>query len=780
MRILDHLLKAIQNAAVFNPDVTAAPVCILWPDRDKQWEAVIPRLQNELSQLCVLGDYNPDKLTGPAIWLRCLMAKKTKDVELPGDKVPILYLPGVSRQDLRAVETCSDDLKPLAELQYRGVIWSQINAKDWTILAFLKSDQGGLGLDVAQDSGTKNAMQLALYLLLEEKRDLLENKRLDKDYFNTLLTGGDPVRDLLLWLDHEKVFIDSRGDNEWKAFIEVCKSQLAFNPLKDGVLSGAFKLAEHKGPWKAVWERFCEAPKRYPNIPDLLCKCQMPSPDLFSNEKTHGGWPQWNEFQENKLQKELSGLIKLPPHEAGKKIKVLIESHVQRKNLVWSELGFSPLALAGEHLAILAEITSNQLAAGTAKEMAQNYSNWGWKADAAVIKALACVEKNSDFRAVSTAIRSIYLSWMEDSAQHLQKVVDKDGYPGKLLSDASKIPASPGECIIFIDGLRFDTAKRLSDLLIKSGMQVSESITWAALPSVTATGKPAVAPVHDLIKGELANSDFEPVVSKTGKSLKGGYHLKKLLKDKGWSVLGKNETGDPSSFAWCEIGDIDHEGHDRGWKLAKHIKAILRDIKEQIDSLIAAGWKTIRIVTDHGWLLLPEGLPKIDLPSVLTENKWGRCAAIKPGADSNESLYPWYWNPNQYFALSNGISCYKKGEEYAHGGLSLQECLTLELKIHNNSANKPESLAKITDIKWKGLRCTVAVDGNFAGLTLDIRTQAGSSSSSIVMNTKPVKKSGKGSVVIENEDLEGKDAAVVLLNKKGQLTAQILTKIGGE
>jgi hypothetical protein len=44
-------------------------------------------------------------------------------------------------------------------------------------------------------------LQLALYRLLDEDVFLLKGKRLDKDYFNTLLTGGDPIRDLLQWLD---------------------------------------------------------------------------------------------------------------------------------------------------------------------------------------------------------------------------------------------------------------------------------------------------------------------------------------------------------------------------------------------------------------------------------------------------------------------------------------------------------------------------------------------------------------------------------------------------
>jgi len=136
------LVKAIRSASVFNPDVQVAPACILWPDKDRQWEAVIPRLQGEMPELLVLGDYAPEKRTGPAIWLRCVIAGAAVGVELPAERPPIFYLPGVSRQDLRAVEGCPDRLKPLAELQYRGAIWTQVNAKDWTILAFLKTDQG--------------------------------------------------------------------------------------------------------------------------------------------------------------------------------------------------------------------------------------------------------------------------------------------------------------------------------------------------------------------------------------------------------------------------------------------------------------------------------------------------------------------------------------------------------------------------------------------------------------------------------------------------------------
>lgn len=778
MRLLVHLLKAVRDAAVFNPEIQIAPACILWPDRDRQWEAAIPALQAELPELMTLGDYAPEKRIGPAIWLRCVIAGQVPDVSPPEDRMPIFYLPGISRQDLRAIESCPDHLKPLAELQYRGVIWSQINAKDWTILAYLKSNQGGLGLDVAQDNDARNAMQLALRRLLDEDVALLKGKRLDKDYFNTLLTG-DPIRDLLQWLDQGDAFQASRGENEWKAFVEVCKSQLAFNPRNEGVLAGSARLANHEGPWQAVWERYCEAPQHYPNIPAQIRRCQPPEFDLFTDEQVAEGWPQWNDIQEKELCHSLRGLDKVPPHDARTRIEELEKQHGHRRYLVWAELDEAPLARALEHLATIAESTKNSLAAGSVDDLAASYRNHGWRVDDGVIRALAQVDSPADFEAMTTAIRSVYLPWVEESARYLQKMVDDASYPGGTCLTVKETPFSPGDCVLFVDGLRFDAGKRLVEYLDACGLDISEEPTWAALPSVTATGKAAVTPVRDKIRDVDGSPDFEPSVADTGQSLKGGYHLKKLLTDAGWSILEHSADGDGQGMAWCEFGDIDHEGHDRGWKLAKHIDALILEIRDRIMGLLAAGWKRVRVVTDHGWLLLPGGLPKIELPSALVESKWGRCASLKPGASTEERLYPWYWNPNQYFALADGVYCFKKGEEYTHGGLSLQECLTLQLTVTRGESAQAAAPVEFTDVVWKGLRCTVAVDGNFSDLSLDVRSQAGNSSSSVVVGVKLLQDKGTASVVVEDEDMEGREATVVLIDTDGSLVAQIATVIGG-
>ncbi len=790
--IFDRLAEAIRSAAVYNPDVQAAPVCILWPDRDRQWEAVVPRLQAELPELFVLGDYRPEARTGPAIWLRCVLAGKAgaeKDPSLPdevreakasyarAENLPVFYLPGFGRQDLRAVETCPRALMPLAELQYRGVIWSQVNAKDWTILAFLKSDQGGLGLDVAQDNDAKHAMQLALPRLLGEDVALLQGKRLDRDYFNTLLAGGDPVRDLLRWLDRGEAFASGCAAGEWSAFVEVCKSQFAFDPANDGLLAGAGRLALRKGPWQAIWERFCEAPTRYPEIPARIRTCSMPL-DLFANAQTHAGWPQWNEGQEKDLRAALAALGSLAAHDARKRLAELDRRHRERRKLVWVELEESPLALALKHLATLSEVTASGLAAGAIADLEAGYAASGWKADAAVLAALACVEEMEDLQAVTAAIRAVYLPWAEDAARHLQQEAERKGYPGGPGS-AGAAPETMGECLLFVDGLRYDVALRLEEMLARHGCRVSRKPCWCALPSVTATGKPAVSPVRAWIRGELAGADFEPVVAASGQPLKGGNPLKKLLADNGWTVLDKTDCGKGSGKAWCEFGNLDHEGHLRGWKLARHLPGLLAEVCDRTRQLLGAGWKAVRIVTDHGWLLLPGGLPKSELPAALVENKWGRCAVVKPGAVTPERSFPWFWNPEQGVVLADGISCFKKGEEYAHGGLSLQECRVQELRVTSEAQAAGAKTAAITDVLWKGLRCKIAVDGGFAGLSVDIRARAGNPESSLVMTVKPIDEKGMGSVVIENEDQEGSQAVIVLLDPRGEPVAQTATVIGG-
>lgn len=768
MKVINHLIKSIRDAANHNPEAEVRPHCILWTDRERQWESAIKRIMPELPELLILGDYDVNERKGPAIWLRAAIAGCVDGYTLPYGRVPVLYLPGVSRQDLRAVEQCPDELKPLAELQYRGVIWSQINARDWTILAYLKTKKGGLGLEVSQDESTFQAMQRAVSRLMDESIENLKSSHLDKDYFNSLISGADTVKDILQWMSSPDDFKAGRSNEEWQAFIEICKSKYKFNPEQDGVFGASEKIGWHREEWEIVWNRFCEAPAKYEVIPTIMRKTIMPFTDDLDR------FPQWNEQQESKLRDELVKLEGLSEQSAREVILNLEQEHSPRREWVWSELGLAPLATSLKWIADIALYTQNSINGGFS-EFIDAQNTWGWKVDYSAINAISCVERQEDLDAVFSAVRAIYLPWIDINARNLQKLVRESTYP----SISSKQLYDQGECICFIDGLRFDLAKVISEKLNDRGLNITEEILWSPLPTVTATCKPALMEVGEKITGDdLDNQDFTPVIKGSGQAAI-TQRLYSLIQENGWLAITESSLEKQNTVGWYEFGRIDDEGHKLGWRIVPQVEKYLNEVQEKVLKLIEAGWTKIRIVSDHGWLLMPGGLPKLPMPTSLTDSKWGRCAAIKPGAVFDGSYYPWYWNQSVHFALADGVSCYRNGVEYTHGGISLQECLMLQLTIQRNEGSIVEENVLITDVIWKGLRCKIAAEGSLNGVKADIRIKPAMSETSIVMSLKEFNEDGISSVVIDDDSQEGNQVFVVLLDKNNNVILQTTTVVGG-
>ena len=198
--IIEALRNSLTAAARFNRSDMVAPAAILWTDADSQWEPLVSQLRPLMPELLTLGEYYPEEKTGPAIWLRCVIEGSLPDIELPEDAIPIIYMPNISRQTLRAVEECPDSVKPLVELQYRGTVWTQRNGRDWTVEAFLVSKDGGLGLDVAKDRHTRQSMLGALVQLAVTPLTRLTGKRLEAEDFDKLMIEDTP-RDLLVWIN---------------------------------------------------------------------------------------------------------------------------------------------------------------------------------------------------------------------------------------------------------------------------------------------------------------------------------------------------------------------------------------------------------------------------------------------------------------------------------------------------------------------------------------------------------------------------------------------------
>jgi hypothetical protein len=578
----------------------------------------------------------------------------------------------------------------------------------------------------------------------------------------------------LTWLNNPQETRENWSDNKWGVFQTCCKKDFEFEPESDGEITGAEKLGLKLGSWLPVWERFSESPALYPKIVILLRKARPTAPGLFDDKSS---WPTENEAMENDLRKQFEELDNVSSSEARKKIIDLEETHGQRRDWVWAGLGSSPLANSLMHLHILAQQTDKNLGGTTPDNMADLYKKEAWRADLATIDALAAVNSSEDSKAVQTAIRSLYLEWLQKGAEHFQKLIASSPLPVKDKGRPIEIKPGKGCIILFADGLRWDLSNELICHLKENGHSTVLQSAWAGLPTVTATAKPIVSPVAKKLKGNAPGEDFSPDLSDSNQTLSTD-RFRKLLKDEGYDYITSEETGDPSSQGWTEYGELDKMGHSLQAKLVGQVKKQIDLMIERINALIDAGWKEIKIVTDHGWLLLPGGLPKISLPKYLTESRWARCASIKEGSKIDCLTVPWYWNSEKQIAIGPGISCFVKGNEYAHGGASLQECLIPIITVKGDSQSAGVE-ATIQEVKWMGFRCKVKVQSAGESLTVDIRTKVNDAGSSTT-TPKTVSGDGTASLVVSDDSLEGNSAIVVLINANGKIINKQTTIIGGE
>ncbi len=770
--VIEHLALSLSAASRFNPSDVVAPAAILWTDHDAQWLPIIPQLRQLAPQLLTLGEYQPDQRTGPAIWLRTVVDGALPEIEIPEGEAPILYLPNVSRQALRAVQECPDALKPLVELQYRGVCWTQKNGKDWTMEAFLVSEEGGLGLDVARDATTRRAMLGALSELATTSVERLKGKRLEAEDFDRLFSD-DPTKDLLLWLSDPQTVKSEWSGGRWASFKSRCKADFNFDPDKDGELVGAELLGRREGTWATVWERFAESPALYPGIPGLLHKAKPM--DLL--EESSSSWPQNNEKEEARLRQALLDIKKSTPAKAREQVLELEKLHGQRRGWVWARLGQTPLANAIGHLARLVEVTASKLGGSSPVEMASLYADSAWEADTEALSAAAAVKSTADAQAIGKALNAVYRPWLESAAEHLQALAEKEPLPGHDGQSLEELLVEPGGIVLFADGLRFDVSQRLASRMREKGWAVTLSTRWAGLPTVTATAKPAVSPVVKQIKGASLGEDFLPMVA-DGEWPLTTDRFRKLLASAGYQYVSADEIGDPAGRGWTEDGELDKLGHSLQAKLAGRIEEQVELLFERIETLLDAGWREVRIVTDHGWLWLPGGLPSVSLPKYLTETRWARCAVIKGGSKVEVPTVRWHWNAHEPVAIAPGIHCFGAGNEYAHGGLSLQESLVPVIRVTAGKGTT-KSVVEISEVYWAGLRCRVRVHATQLGLSVDLRTKVNDPGSS-VSQARSLDDKGAASLLVADDELEGSPAVVVVLDASGHVIAKQPTIIGGD
>jgi hypothetical protein len=712
-----------------------------------------------------LGDWRAEAMQGPAIWLKTMLGRRLEGANWSSTDLPILYLPGVGRADLRSAEDCPEHLLPLVELLFRGTVFSQPSGKDWTVPAFLHDKDKGVGLDVGTDGKTAEAIVRAAEVLAAVPVARLRHRRLEASDFDTLLVEDVPGQ-VLRWLDDAAACRDDLGAHGWQAFAAACKRDLGVDPDADGVLVAAERLASQAGGWLTVWRRFVAAATSYPRIPGLLDKVAPPAEPPWND-----AFPSHDLAAETLLRSRFLALHDIQKHLAEGELRDLDGQYGYRRQLVWAALERAPLAKALRHLVALVDAVNEPVGGNSAEALLERYTAGGWRADLAVLQALASVRTDQDVEAVSVAIRAVYLPWLEDGAKRLQKHIA--AAPDLAALHSGGILPVDGECVVFADGLRFDVANLLLEALQGTGCTVAMTTRWAGLPTVTATCKPAVSAFASVMEGTAKDMDFLPRVTASQKLLTSG-EFRAQLSARGIQVLQPAETGQTDGKAWAEHGALDSMGHAQGWKLAWRIDEEVAGLAQRVRALLDAGWSRVRVVTDHGWLLVPGGLPKAELHASLAETRWGRCAVAKDGAKVPYPTAPWSWSATVPVTVAPGVATFTAGYDYAHGGWSLQEAVAPVLDVTRQGA-----AAKVTvAVKWRRLRCNVTVEGVPPGSRVDVRTQVAQPASSLTQGGKLLE-AGQATLLVENDDLEGTPAFLVVLGPSGTVFRKDLTVVGG-
>ncbi len=752
---LNALIATLEDAASYNANAEVPPRAILWCDPGREFQSLLPLLRERLPQLLTLGDYDPATRTGPAVWLRVAADRLAKDITWPENKLPILYLPGHGREVLRGAEDCPLLLQPLVWYTLTGCLFGHVNGKDWNLRGFLSADRGNLRLDIAEDAATKEALRHAATRFCTQDVQSLRGKRWDSGALHALL-APDLSADMLDWM--EGILIASQDEGRFAAFSGLAIKELKFDPRKLSRQDAAHELVQLKGNWKQVWQRF-ERSTGYAGVVQLL-RSETPL-GLFADKAPY---PRLNEECEIQLRDALKALSSLNEGEAKAQIIALDLDHAWRRDTVWSKRGEAPLANALAHLAIIAKAKALPPQDGMA--FGQAYQDWGASIDWAACQASAIATRQVDREAVTVALRAIYLPWLEDGANALQNLVQE----GKVRL-ASPKRYQGADTLVFVDGLRMDIAQALVALLADEGIPAKLSWVWSGFPSVTATCKNLASPIADSFVGPSEPAELVPETAEGKAVIKSV--LYKALESSGWKT---QPTLLPSEKLWIETGRFDEEGHALGAALVDRLTGGLRDVADCIIKLVRNG-RTIRIVTDHGWLLMPGGLPSaaLDPGLVETKGKRYRYALIKSAAQSSYLQVPWSWNEKVFVAAATGVRVFLLGEEYAHGGISPQECVLPVLEIDATSATPSVSIQRAS---WEGLRLRVEISGG-ADLKVDVRLGESTNGQSLVKGGRVLDADGRTAILVSDE-YDKNPACLVVLNDDGNVLAHRRLIIGGD
>jgi hypothetical protein len=755
------------------------PAALLWPDPERQWFAVFADLRRGLAlqgvALYALGDYAPEDGIGPAIWIRCVIeAPGAPGLRgaIPGAVQSVVLLPGISWRDLREPLTLAKNAQMLVDMQYRGDVFRQRRqARDWTVATFLRDPDQGLGLDVATDSRTDEAARRSLAGLLDLPLDGWRQRRLAAGDFDGLLVE-DMERDFLRWMADPDALRAAKADASWNAFRDLIKREYNVDIDERGALQKAVGLLiRRKGAWSRVWSRLADTPQQFRPVCDRVREeTGRDQSDMFGEGDPVAN-PHDNARAERMLAQELGEIAQLPSREATARIIALEERHRVRRDTLWARLGEAPLAKALEPLARLAAATETSIAGADLATIASAYAEEGWRVDAALIETIAAAGTSEDI--VGRAASALYRPWVDALARRFRAAFEAAG-------DAAQphpLVVQPGTLVLFVDGLRIDVGHAVAERLRNSGTETSLAWRLSPVPAVTNTAKALVTPVGDSIAGRGKLETFLPLETSSGRPATLEV-VRKAMLARGIQVLNRGSVTEPeklTSVGYAECGNIDNDGHAMGLRLAGQLETEVARIADYAQALKAAGWPRLRIVTDHGWLLMPGGFEGVRLPPSAVIAKGSRAAILQEDAAAELAFLPWHWDKSVRIAMPPGAEAFRAGEVYSHGGLSPQESVIPDLTV-GEGEGIPSGRPRIRAISWRRLRLIVELTNELPDGTIEVRRKERDSASRVDVDSRMERTQAR--LTVSDEVEEDDPVHVVLVDRQGTVIDARATRVG--
>lgn len=293
---------------------------------------------------------------------------------------------------------------------------------------------------------------------------------------------------------------------------------------------------------------------------------------------------------------------------------------------------------------------------------------------------------------------SEYVEYLQDLADVVTDQIDAGSpFTGTkhahqfFAEESDRLESGESVALFIVDALRFDLAHDLANRVREMfpRFEVDEEAWVGTLPTDTEFGKAALTP-GSKFSFTIGLDDGELVPERSGRPIT-NYRREKLLTDDGWNHVTQSEddetgwSSDRVAYYW---NDLDKTGEEELADFESVFDDRIDTIADIIcDRLDEGGWDRAYVLSDHGFVSLPEnvGIAPVHPPTSAEKvtRRWVAghdLGGDSPGVRLDDSAHLGYLDSNTEISiLADPLTRFRNrgfsNARFYHGGVLPQECI---------------------------------------------------------------------------------------------------------